>query len=254
MLSDLARDDLADMREEGLTPSDEDIIRLHALASRISDGPETTAYNAPRFAVAGGVVFWEPTVAAAKWCTFARQFAEDESVEVWTTAYACANGRKRGAFDNLYDPAAIEKALGEFMGGMAATFAEVERAVHYAIYGSEHVDAEPTPLEKARDAKLTPTERERRNYAAMEEVLSRAATATGLTYEDLVLHTTSRLVGYLYAAHVEAGEKMTPSSAAAHAAYLATKHAIIDRLRAERAASTPSDNLTQRPDAARESE
>ena len=64
MISQLAKDDLDDLRAEGLTPSDEDVIRLHALAARISDGPETTAYNVPRFAVAGGVVFWEPTMAA----------------------------------------------------------------------------------------------------------------------------------------------------------------------------------------------
>ena len=57
MISQLAKDDLDDLRAEGLTPSDEDIIRLHALGRRVSDGQETTAYNAPRFAIAGGVVF-----------------------------------------------------------------------------------------------------------------------------------------------------------------------------------------------------
>ena len=77
MISQLAKDDLDDLRAEGLTPSDEDVIRLHALAARISDGPETTAYNVPRFAVSGGVVFWEPTMAAHFWYAYAKRYADD---------------------------------------------------------------------------------------------------------------------------------------------------------------------------------
>lgn len=241
MVSDLAKADLADLRAEGLNPTDEDIIRLHALALRISDGPETTAFNLPRFSVVGGVVLWEPTLAAIKWYEFARTFAEDDAMEVWMTAFACANGRSRGAFAALYDPAAIERAIGGFIGSMHATYAEVERAVYHAVYGNEHIEAEPTPLAKARAANMPRTERERRNYAALEETLSRAAVATGLSYDDLILHTPSRLVGYIYAAHIDAGTKLTHTSASAHADYLATLHAIHDRLVAERgtSAATP---------------
>lgn len=254
MLSQLASDDLADLRADGLNPTDADVVRLNALALQISDGPETTAYSMPRFAVAGGVVFWEPTVAAFKWYDFAKTFADGETMEDWMFAFACANGRRRGAFDALYDPAAIERAMGEFLGGLSCTHAEVERAIYHVTVGADNEKPEKTPLAKARDADLTPTERERRNYAAMEDTLSKAAVATGFTYEDLMLHTPSRLVGYIYAAHVEAGDKLTQTSAAAHASYLATLHAIQDRLRAERDATAHSDNLTQRPEAARKTE
>ena len=83
MFSQLAKEDLDDLRAEGLNPTDEDVIRLHALAARITDGPETTAYNAPRFATAGGVVFFEPTMASFFWYSYAKRFADDQPTEDW---------------------------------------------------------------------------------------------------------------------------------------------------------------------------
>ena len=70
----------------------------------------------------------------------------------------------------------------------------------------------------------------------MEERLARAAATTGLTFDDLMIQTPSRLRGMIYAAHVEAGMEMTPTSAKAHADYLATLNAITKRLRDEKAA------------------
>lgn len=236
MISKLAKEDLDDLRAEGLTPSDEDVIRLHALAARISDGQETTAYNAPRFAVAGGKVFWEPTMAALFWYAYAKRYAADEDTEDWFFAFACAHGRERGYLDGLRDPDEIQCALGCFIGSCTATKAEVVNAVYYASVGIEEVKPEKTELAKQREKKELPGAREQRNYRAMEERLARAAATTGLTFDDLMTQTPSRLRGMIYAAHVEAGMEMTPTSAKAHADYLATLNAITKRLRDEKAA------------------
>lgn len=236
MISQLAKEDLDDLRAEGLTPSDEDVIRLHALAARISDGQETTAYNAPRFAVAGGKVFWEPTMAALFWYAYAKRYAADEDTEDWFFAFACAHGRERGYLDGLRDPEEIQCALGCFIGSCTATKAEVVNAVYFASVGIEEVKAEKTDIAKAREKSQTPDERERRNFAALEETLSQAAVATGLTFDDLMCQTPSRLRGMIYAAHVQAGMELTKSSAKAHADYLATLNAITKRLRDEKAA------------------
>lgn len=240
MTSQLAKEDLEDLRAEGLTPTDEDIIRLHALARKISDGPETTAYNAPRFAVAGGYVFFEPTMAALFWYAYAKQYADDEATEDWLFAFACANGRKRGYLDSLYDPDEIQCALGQFIGCCTATKAEVVNAVYYASVGIDEAQAEQTELAKKRDDSMTPDERERQNFARMEKRLAEAAATTGLTFDDLMTQTPSRLRGMIYAAHVEAGMEMTKTSAKAHADYLATLNAIANRLRAEKAARDAS--------------
>lgn len=235
MISQLAKEDLEDLRGEGLTPTDEDVIRLHALALKITDGPKATAYNAPRFAIAGGVVFWEPTMAAFYWYGYAKRYADDEPTADWLFAFACAKGRERGYLDGLHDPDEIQCALGHFISGVTATKAEVDAAVYYAAVGIEDPKPEKTDIAKEREKNETPDERERRNFAALEEKLAEAAAATGLTFDDLMCQTPSRLRGMIYAAHVLAGMEMTKTSAKAHADYLATLNAITARLRAEKA-------------------
>lgn len=233
MFSQLAKEDLDDLRAEGLNPTDEDVIRLHALAARITDGPETTAYNAPRFATAGGVVFFEPTMASFFWYSYAKRFADDQPTEDWLFAFACARGRERGYLEKLKDPEEIQCALGQFIGSCVATKAEVEAAVYYVTVG-DTVRPERTELAKKTEERLDPDERERRNYAELEDRLARAAAVTGFTFDDLMVQTPSRLRALIYAAHVEAGMKLTKTAAKAHADYLATLHAVAERLRAER--------------------
>lgn len=235
MFSPLAKEDLDDLRAEGLAPTDEDIIRLHALAAKISDGPETTAYTVPRFAVAGGVVFWEPTMAALYWYGYVKQYADDEPTADWLFAFACAHGRERGYLDGLHDLDEIRRVLGRFISGVAATKAEVDAAVYYAAVGVEDPKPEKTDIAKEREKNETPDERERKNFAELEKRLAEAAVSTGLTFDDLMIQTPSRLRGMIYAAHVQAGMEMTRASAKAHADYLATLHAIAKRLRDEKA-------------------
>lgn len=237
MTSELAAGDLEDLRAEGLTPTDEDVIRLHALAVKISDGPETTAFNTPRWATAGGVVFWEPTMAARFWYGYAKQFADDQDTEDWLFAFACAKGREPKFLDTLHDPEEIECALGCFISSVTATKSEVERAVYYAAVGKREVEAEKTALQKQHEAEDEKrTDREQRNFSALEDILAKAAAATGLTFDDIMVQTPSRLRGMIYAAHVQAGMEMTKTSAKAHADYLATLDAISKRLRAEKQA------------------
>lgn len=234
MVSELAKEDLEDLRAEGLKPSDEDVIRLHALALKITNGQETTAYNAPRFAVAGGIVFWEPTMAALYWYDYVKRYVDDEATEDWLFAFACAHGRERGYLDGLRDRKEIQDALGRFVGGCTATKAEVENAVYFAAVGGGDVRPEKTERAKAHEKAISPDERERRNFAALEETLANAAVATGLTFDDLMCQTPSRLRGMIYAAHVQAGMKMSQSNAKATADYFATLAAITKRLRAEK--------------------
>ena len=234
MTSPLAKDDLDDLRAEGLKPTDEDVIRLHALALKITDGPETTAYNAPRFAVAGGFVFWEPTIAALMWYGYAKNFADDEPTADWMFAFACAKGRERGYLDGLRDPDEIQCAIGCFMASFTGTKEELDNAVYFAAVGKAEPRPEKTELAKKRENDETPDERERKNFAALEEKLAEAAAATGLTFDDLMVQTPSRLRGMIYAAHVQAGMQLSKPTAKANADYLATLSAIRKRLEAER--------------------
>ena len=103
--------------------------------------------------------------------------------------------------------------------------------------GEGEVVAEKTELQKQHDAEEEKrTDKEQRNFASLESILAKAAAATGLTFDDLMTQTPSRLRGMIYAAHVQAGMTMTKTSAKAHAEYLATLDAISKRLRGEKEA------------------
>lgn len=236
--SPLAQGDLEDLRAAGLTPTDEDVIRLHALALRITEGGETNACTIPRWAWAGGVLFWEPTMAARFWYAYAKGYAENVDAEDWLFAFACAKGREPKYLDALRDPAEIARAIGAFVASLTATKREVERAVYYVTVGFGKVEAEKTELalqqerESAKNA-----DREQRNYAELERILAAAAAATGLTYDDIMISTPSRLRGMIYAAHVQAGLQMPKADARAHADYLATLSAIRKRLTDEKNAN-----------------
>lgn len=233
MLSDLARDDLADLRAEGLNPTDADVVRLNTLALAITDAGKTTAANLPRFGVAGDVVFWEPTIAAREWYLSVKAFARTEEELYQFFAFACAKGRDYAALKDLHSPASVRAEVKAFFRGIPATWGEVSRAVTYAALGSDAEIADPTEIHERRDASLAPGERERRNFTKLEEILSAAAASTGLTFADLMEQTPSRLCAMIYAAHAVAGENLTAAVASAHADYLASLKVIADRLRAE---------------------
>lgn len=236
--SPLAQGDLEDLRAEGLKPTDEDVLRLHALACRITASGETNAWNAPRWATAGGAIFHEPTMAARFWYAYAKRYAADADTEDWLFAFACAHGRERKYLDDLRDRDEINCALGVFLSSITATKAEVDRAVYYVAVGYGDVEAEKTELAKQIERESAKhVDREQRNYAALEEIMAQAAAATGLTFDDIMISTPSRLRGMIYAAHVQAGFVMSKPDARAHADYLATLSAIEKRLRAEKEAA-----------------
>lgn len=239
MLSDTARDDIADLRAEGLHPTDADVVRLNSLALAITDAGKTTAANLPRFGVAGDTVFWEPTIAAREWYLTVKEIARSEEEADRFFAFACAKGRDYAALKDLYSPAAVRAKVNAFFRSVAATWGEVSRAVSYAALGSDQEIPDPTDIAKQRDAGIAPRERERRNFAALEQTLAAAAASTGLTFAELMEQTPSRLCAMIYAAHAVAGEDLTPAVAAAHADYLASLKVIADRLRAESAAANP---------------
>lgn len=240
MFSQLAKEDLDDLRAEGCAPTDEDVVRLHALAAKITNGEMEQPYNFPRFAVCGGVVLHEPTVAAREWYQFAKALARNENEDDWFFLFSLAKGRDRGYLPQLFDEGNIRAAVKEFRRSVCATKKELWMAAQYAVSGDENARAEMTELAKKARRDETPSERERRNYAALAETLSEAAVATGMTLDDLLCQTPSRLVGYVYAAAVQAGAKLPKASAAAHADYMATLDAIAKRLRAERDAAKES--------------
>lgn len=237
MVSDLAIDDVATLRAEGLNPTDADVVRLNFLALRITNAAEIAPTDAPRVAFAGETVFHEPTLAALYFIRRAKDFARNDDALFWIVAFAYAHGRERGCLDNLYAPGEIRRAVKAWKKSVAATKREVERAVVRVSLGDDGETAEPTDIEKAKN--LTAEERERRNFAALEETLGAAAASTGLTLDELLTQTPGRLGTLIFSKCAVEGHEMKPAQAKAHADYLSTLKAIRDRLVAEK--EKPSD-------------
>lgn len=79
MFSELAKQDLISLRQQGFQPTDEDVIKLNDLAMKIEHGKDTTVANAPRIAFAGNVVLHEPTIGALQWWfNFGRNSAQSD--------------------------------------------------------------------------------------------------------------------------------------------------------------------------------
>lgn len=224
-VSQLAMDDIADLRAGGLNPSDADVVRLNALALEITDGRETTACNAPRFALAGGVTFWEPTLAAWEWYERARALADGEDVELWMFAFACANGRDPALLRSLCGKEEIEKALGSFIGRIGATASEVARAVAFACGEAETPGPARTEVEK--ESAGEPPEAS----AVIERLLVDAvATIPGLPPSEALAQTPSRLRAMIRAVHAAAGLPASRASRIGYARYLAALSETRERL------------------------
>ena len=239
VISDLAAMDLDRLRADGLTPSDEDIIRLHALALKISDGPERTCWRKPRHARVAGEILWEPTIAALLWLDHAASVdcGVDDDI---LTAYACATGRDPEALSALTRPRDIRRAVRAWLRTLGCTVPELMAAAAYAVEGVGEPDPDRTEMAARRDAKSS-DDVSSDALALLEREIAEAAANTGLNLSDILAQTPSRLAGMIHAAHVDAGEPLTRTVARCHADYLATLAAIRHRLQSVANANTSSE-------------
>lgn len=68
MVSQMAKDDIDSLRDEGLDLTVDEIVRINAFGLRVERGAESAElYNLPRAAILGDVVFHEPTIGSDIW-------------------------------------------------------------------------------------------------------------------------------------------------------------------------------------------
>ena len=234
MVAELAREDLEDMRAEGLNPTLDDFDRLNQLALRLEDGAETTPANHPRIGWAGDVPFHEPTAAALMWLQdYADHVLCDAQTRQTFFYFACAHARDPAAFDGLEKPRDIERAVKDWLRKTPCTEREMARACHYAAWGFD--DAVPAQTERKMEyLRRTGRTQAMENLARLERIVTQAAGATGLSYFDLMSQTPSRLNAMVVAAQVEAGATVSRDMAKAQVDYSATLREIRTRLEKER--------------------
>ena len=150
MISNLAMATLADMRSQGLSPTDEDVVRLNALGLKCEHNRNTeNLAGCPRVAFVGDLVLREPTLA--------HQIVIDEALQVLEDL----SDYERVCFlafilnDNPCPepsrPKKIKKALRKFAQEQLLGYTQTElvAAITYCLTGATHTALEhPAPTKR----------------------------------------------------------------------------------------------------------
>lgn len=237
MVSPRAVEDLETLREEGLNPSIEDIVRLNELGLMLDSGKETTFANAPRIAFAGDIAIHQPTCQVEMWMM---EIGEDVSADTDTYnslwCFACAHARTPGFFDTLLSPDAVKKAVKAWYRTVTCTREELSRAFSYAVFGiNGDIVPEKTELAKLNEGK-TAANRRQLNFQRLDAEMREAREKLHLTTAEMLTMTRSRIIEMLYANAIDGGGEVKRDTAKALADYLTTLRAVRARLEAEKKA------------------
>lgn len=207
MFSELAKNDLKRLRDEGYSITDEEVIALNDLAVQIEAGKETTAANHPRFAFAGNVILHEPTVGALEWWwSFGRDAAWTTKGKLNTYYFMLANARNVELLAPLQKPSDINKAVKLWMKSVNATDGELFRALLYVKHSTEYVDED-------NDKKI-----DEEGLDSIWNLLLICAGQMGVKLDDLKTCTQSELMR-LIKHSAKAGLQIKPSIAKLYIKY-----------------------------------
>lgn len=211
MLSELAKTDLAALRQSGFSPTDEEVVKLNDLALEIERGRETTPANHPRFAFAGSVVLHEPTIGALEWwAQFGKDAAFTDGGRLMTYFFMMAHARNVEYLNTLERASDIRKAVKEWKRRVDATQEELWRACLYVKHGTESAGGDPVVY--------TSLDEDERMDVLWHDLIQ-AAGALHINPEDLKTQTHSALVDALIQASVFAHVPMKRSVAGNYIAY-----------------------------------
>ena len=233
MVSELAREDIEALLDEGCIVRPEDVIRLNALGLKLEKRPDFRLATLPRIALCGDTTFVQPTIEQELFLdSILPLFSKDEGTMIALEAYVLAHQdedwSKRKMFPRLFAAKCavwIKKHLGK------ETVGKVQAALDYVKYGMNPMDGE-FPV-YVKDDKF-----EKWYYDGSEKSTAMKrwseACACGIAPYAALKATSERLLAmierawYLKQLNIEENEKV------ATAEYFATLHEIQEKVRAER--------------------
>ena len=208
MFAALAKIDIERLRDEGYTPTDEEIITLNDLAQQIENGRENTVANSPRFAHAGNVTLYEPTIAAEIWWNeHGLDAAYTTRGQLHVHFFMLAHARDVDTLAALVKPSDIRKAVKVWLRGCGATDAELLRAMLYVKHGLSWIMPDEKPEEPDTQQRLD----------KINHMICIAAGVTGIAPETLKTQTHTQLMQMLSATRL--AESVKPSIARLYVRY-----------------------------------
>ena len=201
MISQLAKDDLEQLRADGLSPTVEDIIRLNALGLKLEaeakKRPTDSTDYLPRVAVLDtSLTLRQPAIGHEVWLEKVRRFVADNDADTILALHAFALSRSVDDLPDGDDARSVEKAVAAFCRDCRHFSREqIFAAVEYATFGASPASAE-APARQAPDSAEAPARQapdsSRRSFAEAEAEDWRECVAAGiLAYGQIVLFGAS---------------------------------------------------------------
>lgn len=132
-ITKLAKEDLERLRQNGYTPTDEEVVQLNDLARDIENGKDLTVVNAPRCQLVGeNTLLWEPTIGSDIWWhQIGSKCTTDNNFLTFVYFYSLANARNVDKLHELDGCKQIIKAVKKWIKTLCATEGELWSAVLY---------------------------------------------------------------------------------------------------------------------------
>lgn len=221
MLSQMAIDDMDELREQGACLTPEDIIRLNELGLRVERGGTASDVIAcPRIGWAGDTPIHEPTLASESWCdSYAqRWYADDPDNFAACVLFACAHAVDRGFFQRpeMRDRDSVTREIRAWREALPVTGDQLKVALEYALLGC-HPGADIHPAPAKPDGRKPCADSA---TASMEaEVI---AAGLGLSRDDIGTLTSSAVYALIVRYHRNHGCSGKEAKMAAVADYVRT--------------------------------
>ena len=213
MLCKMAEIDLAQLRKNGHTPTDAEIIELNDLAIRIESGQNTTPYNHPRVGFAGNVILHEPTIGGIEWWNYyGSDSAFTNKGRLMTYFFMLANCRRLDYLNRFQTPKEIRNEVRNWKKSIQATEDELWRALMWVRFATENTNTENKKL-----IQNTLDSEESMNNLWGNVII--AAGVLGLSPNDLRTITQTELLNTLIQANLHSKIPMKKSVAQDYISY-----------------------------------
>lgn len=220
MFAKLARIDIDNLRQQGFSPTDEEVIQLNDIAVRIENGKESTVVNRPRTAHAGSICLYEPTIGSLVWWNdFGKDAGQSDEQKMIVYFFMLAHAKDVKYLESLDNDAKILKEVKRWQKSVDATVGEMWRALLY-VKRAYDFDCDEDTNEKLSDEDFM--EKLWMNVIACAGALS-------VTPDQLKCVTQSELVNLLIQANLHVRIPMKTSVAKDYIEYRQLMRKIEDR-------------------------
>lgn len=227
MISEIAKNDLKRLRENGFNPTDEEIIKLNDIGIRIEAGKQTTPANHPRIGFAGNIAIHEPTIGGVLWYEdFGKDSARSDKTRMLTYLFMLAHCRNLDYLTSLEKPEEIQKCVKKWSKTVDATEMEIWRAILWVKFGEAGMD-----LEEVNKIKDDIDNEDLLKHLWMTVIA--ASGNLGVKPEDLMTQTQSNLLATLIQSNLHAHMPMKMSVADDYMKYMNVLNRIEKRCREE---------------------